>query len=1316
MESLKDALERAGERALQHRRRYPAQELPPASEDILSSVWQRLINEGTRLASAHVPAALLRGQLKETVVNMIHVVQTGLRVAKDMLHVLPATVRQSPAQGPPTKLCCGTGNPGRSGCLSVDGTRILWHRILNTQWSAETAIEKLGLHILGLPAARLPTDTVLPVNSNLRLLARGGPSYRSCAVLWKLNCGFEFAEIPHVGSDCRIWVSVRGGSCVVAFLCFVAMPTQGDRETEQAWQEELQGLHADLRYIKASVGPPATLEPKILLLGDWNVQPMCLGGGPDVRPSRDHGISQLCEAFQLACTNPSLAGDHARPVTLPLRGTRVLIRTGDTHHGPGLSRAIDLIFCSKSAGVETTVHNGIHCCQSSSCSWDFCADFCKSDHFLVEVQATVGELVDDPMPKDRCDRFPPQWHMATRWEEAFTHMQPAIEALSELVVSFREASEPSLGGVRRAAGTDSRRWVLDCLCWLQWLIGCVARDAWVHPCKPAGSGSSVSRISCLRPKCTPNVRDALKGFLQSSNLPYSATQKCFKLLRKPKTTLPQRMQKDGQFLSAAATQREWCRKLEDQCSGPSLPSEDMHAKMRSQVASLLGRAWSNRGRGTLDSDICEPEVYAVIASWKFSSALPPDLLPRAAFSCTHSAWRTLAWLLCQLAGPSRWALRPSLWRWASLGTTYKKGVVHDFSSWRLLFIKSQMGLLQEGILAIRLRPAVWGSLQNGQSGYMRGVDDPLLVLHDLAQITVHQNRCFYAVMGDFEKAFPSVWREDVLSLAAECPGVSGGVLHLLGDILDLDMVSVLLSGSSVVPVRQGLPEGGVLGPILYTLLPDSLAKVLLGHSCGLALSPKVPAAWANHSWSGQGTPQANWTDRIVTALQTGARLPSSSELLHRPDLEASAARALDILSAHKLAILLHADDPVILASSWGELARTLLIIERWTPLHGACFHVGPSKTVLFRVGGHGEICPILFRPKPRSSPVRLCLCASEHKWLGWLWSTDGGATESLHARLRAASSQLCVLAGLCIEAALPLPFAAALFESKVDGTLRVGRWLFAVMAPNAESELNTVQDKWARTLLGVPPWKPAHLASWELGWQLSGFARAVLDVASRRARIQSWPRQDWYRQMFCEASRSPASWAARSSKLLQDWGIRDFSEGNMSLGLRAYKSYVTDALRDACLEKTRKALIPSTAPCINNAFPSRMPRLTLQNIVRRPASWNTLLATRAISRLRLDLLVLGCRADKPSRAREVQCVCCERLTVAPLAHTLLRCAAWSSFRSPRQLWEHASLQEILCLEPEAEGFEQLACMALAIQEYVKSFWAARPGALRRMWP
>ena len=49
------------------------------------------------------------------------------------------------------------------------------------------------------------------------------------------------------------------------------------------------------------------------------------------------------------------------------------------------------------------------------------------------------------------------------------------------------------------------------------------------------------------------------------------------------------------------------------------------------------------------------------------------------------------------------------------------------------------------------------------------------------------------------------------------------------------------------------------------------------------------------------------------------------------------------------------------------------------------------------------------------APVRLCLCASEHKWLGWLWSTDGGATESLHARLRAASSKLCVLAGATVH-------------------------------------------------------------------------------------------------------------------------------------------------------------------------------------------------------------------------------------------------------------------------------------------------------------
>ena len=142
----------------------------------------------------------------------------------------------------------------------------------------------------------------------------------------------------------------------------------------------------------------------------------------------------------------------------------------------------------------------------------------------------------------------------------------------------------------------------------------------------------------------------------------------------------------------------------------------------------------------------------------------------------------------------------------------------------------------------------------------------------------------------------------------------------------------------------------------------------------------------------------------------------------------------------------------------------------------------------------------------------------------------------------------------------------------------------------------------------------------------------------------------------------------------------------------------------------------SQAPLLTNAFPRGEPSSMLATILRTPADWDTLVAARSICRLRLGLLTLGAKGDRPSRARVVQCVACGRPTVAPLAHTLLRCEAWASFRHPPEVWQGASLQEILCLQPESAGFNHFASMAVAVERHAKAFWSAKPGALRRMWP
>ena len=120
-----------------------------------------------------------------------------------------------------------------------------------------------------------------------------------------------------------------------------------------------------------------------------------------------------------------------------------------------------------------------------------------------------------------------------------------------------------------------------------------------------------------------------------------------------------------------------------------------------------------------------------------------------------------------------------------------------------------MGLLQEGLVAVTLKPVIADFIHKCQSGYIRGIQDPHLVLHELCSLAGAIHRAVWLTMGDFRKAFPRVWRELLLQLLHKEVGIGGGMFELLANILEYDKVCVWLSGASQVRVVQGIPEGGV---------------------------------------------------------------------------------------------------------------------------------------------------------------------------------------------------------------------------------------------------------------------------------------------------------------------------------------------------------------------------------------------------------------------------------------------------------------------------------------------------------------------------
>ena len=73
-------------------------------------------------------------------------------------------------------------------------------------------------------------------------------------------------------------------------------------------------------------------------------------------------------------------------------------------------------------------------------------------------------------------------------------------------------------------------------------------------------------------------------------------------------------------------------------------------------------------------------------------------------------------------------------------------------------------------------------------------------------------------------------------LARAEAGIQGSRLVLLSEFLKHTAVEVSYIDRSVVSTESGLPEGGMLGPICYPLLPRLLDKSLAAAGAGVGVT------------------------------------------------------------------------------------------------------------------------------------------------------------------------------------------------------------------------------------------------------------------------------------------------------------------------------------------------------------------------------------------------------------------------------------------------------------------------------------------------
>ena len=109
----------------------------------------------------------------------------------------------------------------------------------------------------------------------------------------------------------------------------------------------------------------------------------------------------------------------------------------------------------------------------------------------------------------------------------------------------------------------------------------------------------------------------------------------------------------------------------------------------------------------------------------------------------------------------------------------------------------------------------------------RSTADLLTIVSDRIARAFNRSRATRAVALDISKAFDRVWHADLLH-KLKSYGISGQIFGLISSFLSNRRLQVVLDGKSSqeYPVNAGVPQGYILGPILFLLyinyLPDDV--------------------------------------------------------------------------------------------------------------------------------------------------------------------------------------------------------------------------------------------------------------------------------------------------------------------------------------------------------------------------------------------------------------------------------------------------------------------------------------------------------------